>query len=203
MQIADELVDLGDRLVFALFLGLEDAPVELDRAEEQVEHRGGELDAAEAEVIEQLFELVRERRHAVGAEEPGQPLERVHRAEDVVDEARIDAPGADPLVEPEQIAAQTLDDLLRLGEELVARAVTPSGIRCSPRVSARSPPPEAWGQSPLGGAALGEGDGPVEPGRAGWGWKVSPNETAGAGWGWGSPPTRPGSTPARAACSGT
>ncbi len=132
VEAADELVHLGHRLVLALLLGLEDAAVELDRAEEQIEHRGRELDAAEAEVIEQLLELVRERRHAVGAEEPGEPLERVHRAEDVVDQPRVDAPAADPLVEAEQIAAQPLDDLLGLGEELVARAVADLGHQTPP-----------------------------------------------------------------------
>ena len=151
-------------------------------------------------VIEQLFQLVRERRHAVGAEEPGQPLERVHRAEDVVDEARIDAPVGIPSSSPSRSRPETLDDLLRLGEELVARAVTPLGHQRSPGLRDLA---RGLGAEPLGGAALGEGDGPVEPGRAGWGWEVSPTRRPGRVGLGGLPQRDRGSTPARAACSGT
>ena len=63
-----------------------------------------------------------------GAEQPGQALQRVDGAEDVVDRAGSTCPARHALVEREQIAAEPLDDLLRLGEELVARAVAASGI---------------------------------------------------------------------------
>ena len=108
-------------------LGGEDAPVELDGPEEEVEHRRRELDAPEPQIVEQVLELVREaRHHARRAEEPREPLQRVDRAEDVVDELRIAAaPSCSSLVEREQIAAQPVDDLLRFGEELSRAPLSP------------------------------------------------------------------------------
>ncbi len=123
MELADEIVEVGDRRVAPVLLGLEDLAVELDRSEEQIEDAGRELEAAEAKIVEELLELVRERRHARRAEEPREALQRVHRAEDVVDEAGVDAADALALVDREQIAAEALDDLLRLGEELLPRAI--------------------------------------------------------------------------------
>src|SRR5262249_1114240 len=104
---------------------------------EQVDHGGRELHAAEAEVVEQALELVGERAHAVRAEEAREPLERVHGAEDVVDEVRIDPSRPLCFVEREEVPPEPLDDLLRFREELVARAVAVA----HPRLP--SPPPPA------------------------------------------------------------
>ena len=103
--------------------GREDAPVELDGLEEQIEDLRRELDAPEAQVVEQVLELVREAAHHRGAEEAGEALQRVHGAEDVVDELGVAAAAPADVVEREEIAAQAVDDLLRLGEELLARLV--------------------------------------------------------------------------------
>lgn len=101
------------------------APYSSTERKSEIEHDVRQLQLAEAETIEHLLELVGERRHAVGAKQAGQPLERVHRAEHVVDEPGIDLPRAQPLVDRQQIAPQApLDDLLRLGEELLARPIS-------------------------------------------------------------------------------
>ena len=53
----------------------------------------------------------------------------------------IDAPLLEPLVEREQIAAEPVDDLLRLGEELVARLVAAVAATASAaRLMARGRP---------------------------------------------------------------
>src|SRR5262249_50403092 len=80
-----------------------------------------------------------------------QPLERVHRAEGVVDQLVID-PRAGALlergVEREQVARQALDDLLRLADEFVALVdhdalIAPRG-RCRTGIR-RAPPPVGRG----------------------------------------------------------
>ena len=116
-----------ERLHLVLRLGLvpfdrrEDAPIELDRLEEEVEHRGRDLDSPEAQVVEQVLELVRQAAHDRGAEEPREPLQRVNGAEDVVDEVGVARAALHELVEREEIATQPVDELLRLREELLAR----------------------------------------------------------------------------------
>ncbi len=65
----EQLLDLGGRLGDLALFGGEDAPVERDGAEEQVEQRRRELEAPEAEVVEHVLELVREPRHARRPEE--------------------------------------------------------------------------------------------------------------------------------------
>src|SRR6478735_9704782 len=66
---------------------------------------------------------MRERAEAYGTEQTGQPLQRVHRAEGLVDQRWIADAGLDRGIQAEQISRQSLDDLLRLGEELFARFV--------------------------------------------------------------------------------
>ena len=83
----------------------------------------GELDAAEAQIVEHVLETMRERTEPRGAEQPCQTLQRVNRAESFVDQRGIADPSLDCRIQTEQISRQGLDDLLRLGEELLARFV--------------------------------------------------------------------------------
>ena len=94
-----------------------------DRLEQEIERRRLQLDAPEAQPVEQVLEVVRQVRHARDAEEAGEPLERVHGAEGVVDDLGIEGALRALLVEHEQIAIERLDDLLRFGEELLQRLV--------------------------------------------------------------------------------
>jgi hypothetical protein len=66
---------------------------------------------------------VRHAGEAHRAEQPGQALQRVDRAEDVVDQVRIGRALLQGIVQREDVAAETFDDLLGLGEELLPRAV--------------------------------------------------------------------------------
>ena len=111
------------RTDLALPLGHEDLTVGFDRSEQQVERRVVERDAIEAQVVEQVLELVGERRQSDRAEERGQALQRVHRPEHVVQHVGGRAALALGAVEREEIARQRVDELLGLREELFSRLV--------------------------------------------------------------------------------
>jgi hypothetical protein len=100
----EELLDVVHGLGRLALLCGEDPRVQRDRLEEQVEHPGREIDAPEAQVVEHVFELVRQTRHAGRAEEPREALERVHPAKDVVDELRVGLPLLQQLVEHQEVA---------------------------------------------------------------------------------------------------
>ncbi len=128
-EIAKELVDVGQRILAYALLDGENATVEVDAAKQHVHDLLAELELAEPQVIEQVFELVREGAHPSRAEEPSQALERMDRAEDVVDELGISAARGPPAVENEQIARQGFDDLVGFREELLPSLVAQLGHR--------------------------------------------------------------------------
>ena len=74
---------------------------------------------------------MREAGHHRRAEETGQPLQRVNGAKDVVDELGVTAAAPADVVEREEIATETVDDLLGLGEELLARLFSGAVARAS------------------------------------------------------------------------
>src|SRR5262249_22285149 len=61
--------------------------------------------------------------HAGRAKESGQALERMDPTKNVVDELCVDGALLQPLVEREEVSPQSVDELLRLAEELVASPV--------------------------------------------------------------------------------
>ena len=90
--------------------------------------------------------LMRQPRHARRAEEPGEALERVDPAKDVVDELGVRLALLEQLVEHEEVAAEPVDELLGLAEELVARLhfrpvrrLPSSRLRARRRTSADTP----------------------------------------------------------------
>src|SRR5690606_14303185 len=98
---------------------LEQAREHRHRGEEHVEYVERELHAPESERVQQVLEAVGQRSEARRPEQPSQPLERVDGTKRFVDELRIRV--ALPLrrVQRQEIAREGLDDLLRLGEELL------------------------------------------------------------------------------------
>src|SRR5690606_31104288 len=116
----------------------------LHALEEDVEHLLVQLDAPEPQVIEQVLEDVGHLAEVDEAEHPRDPLERVHAAEDRVDEIGVRAPRLLPVVEHEEITRERLDDLLRLRDELLADAIALTaahfGSPFSPAASARTAP---------------------------------------------------------------
>ena len=120
-------------------LGGEDLRVERHRPEEEIEHGRAEIDPAEAQVVEDVLELVREPRHPGRAKEACKSLERVDAAEDVVDELGVDPALLAEIVEHEQVAPEPVDQLLGFAEEIVSCAAVPPspgsvahGARCPP-----------------------------------------------------------------------
>src|SRR5262249_14618117 len=97
----EQLLDLALRLRAGAALGGEEPPVQGDRLEEEVEDRMADLGPTEAQIVEDVLQLVREAGHLRRPKEPGEALEGVHAAEDVVDELRIGAPLPQALVDLE------------------------------------------------------------------------------------------------------
>ncbi len=126
-ELAHEPVDVAQRIGADSFFDREDAAVDADAAKKQVEHLLGELDLSEAQIVEHILELVRERAHACSAEKSGQPLQRMDGAKDIVDQFGLGGALPPSVVELEQIPRQTLDDLVRLGEEFLPRLVAHVG----------------------------------------------------------------------------
>ena len=122
-HLHQELAHALNGLVRAAARRRENLPEEIDGPKQQVEHLRGDLETTEPQVVEHGLQLVAQRRHGGRAEETGEPLQRVHGAEHFVEQLGIVALGAHERVEREQIAAQRVEDLLRLGEELFTRAV--------------------------------------------------------------------------------
>ena len=109
--------------VTALFLEREDLPVGFDRAEQQIERGVVEGNAVEAQVVEQILELVRHGGQRDGAKQRGEPLQGVHGAEHVVQEVGRGLALAFRRVEREQIAGQRVDELLRFREKFLSGLV--------------------------------------------------------------------------------
>ncbi len=134
IQPLDQIVDGDRRLARARArrrVG-DDAIEQRHRLEQEIERLGFQLEAPEAQRVEQVLEVVREAGHARDAEEAREPLQRVHRAKRAVQDLGIVASLRARLVERQQIAVERLDDLLRFGEELLKRFLRRGVAHASP-----------------------------------------------------------------------
>jgi hypothetical protein len=105
--------------------------------------RGCQLDAAEAQIVEHVFELVRQARHdRVAPKRPESPFSVCTARKTSLMSSASRRPRLQSSSRCEQIAAEAVDELLRLAEELVAGLVPPSP---------RPPPPSTMATPPAGG----------------------------------------------------
>ena len=139
---ADRLGGGGERVLVADLL--EQAREQVHRFVDQRHHRQRERDAAEAQAVEDVLHAVREILDRIEAEQPGQALERVRRAEQAVHDVGIDVLAGDPLlVQVGEVLAHAVEDLLGLGDELLVRLAARTALAGSLGHGALPAPPGA------------------------------------------------------------
>src|SRR5262249_32865386 len=121
MDAAGEPVHVHEARERRVVDGDDQAIETVDGVVEQIDQLFGELDLAHAQLVEHVLEVVRELGDVAEAEHAGEAFERVHLAEDLVDEL-----GADVLAlrfELGEVARKSIEQFFRLARELLSCAI--------------------------------------------------------------------------------